>query len=147
MVDKTVLAAKTAAIRDAVSRIREVLPASVDDFLADRTTREIVTLNLFLALQESISVAAHWLADEGWEVPQTHGDVFSALGARAVIDAALASRLRAAAGLRNLIAHQYGIIDFHRVYDIAASDIEDLVRFCQQLAKRVEPASEDGLHP
>jgi uncharacterized protein YutE (UPF0331/DUF86 family) len=70
MVDKTLLARKLAAIRDAVARIREVLPASIDAFRTDRTAREIVTLNLFVALQESIAVATHWLADEGWGVPE-----------------------------------------------------------------------------
>jgi uncharacterized protein YutE (UPF0331/DUF86 family) len=136
VVDRTVLAARVAAIRDAVDRIREVLPGTVDAFLADRTTREIVTLNLFLALQECIALATHWLADEGAEVPRTHGDVFTALADRGVIDGALAGRLRSAAGLRNLIAHQYGVIDLRRLYAIASGDLDDLVTYCQVLAKR-----------
>ena len=48
MVDKAVLAKKVAAIRDAVSRIQDVLPPTAEAFVADRTAREIVTLNLFL---------------------------------------------------------------------------------------------------
>jgi uncharacterized protein YutE (UPF0331/DUF86 family) len=63
-------------------------------------------------------------------------EVFTALAAHGVIDEALGSRLRAAAGLRNLIAHQYGVIDFGRVFAIASDDLEDLVRFCQALAQR-----------
>jgi len=62
--------------------------------------------------------------------------VFSALAARAVIDDSLAARLRASAGLRNLIAHQYGVIDQRRLFTIASNDVEDLIRFCQQLAER-----------
>lgn len=136
MVDKVILAAKVAAIRDATQRIRTVLPPTADAFLADRTSREVVTLNLFLALQESIALATHWLADEGWDVPQTHGQAFSALAERGVIDAELATRLRAAAGLRNLIAHRYAAIDFRRLFAIASEDLEDLERFCRQLAER-----------
>lgn len=75
VVDRVLLAAKTAAVRDAVVRIGSVLPPTVDEFLADRTAREVVTLNLFLAIQEAIALAAHWLADEGTEVPQSYGDV------------------------------------------------------------------------
>jgi uncharacterized protein YutE (UPF0331/DUF86 family) len=139
VVDRVVLAGKLAAIRDAVARIREVVPRSADDLLADRTAREVVTFNLFLALQESISLATHWLADEGWEVPQTHGAAFTALAARQVIDQSLAERLRSAAGLRNLIAHQYGVMDFRRVFAIASEDLDDLLSFCQQLAQRAGP--------
>jgi uncharacterized protein YutE (UPF0331/DUF86 family) len=98
VVDETVSAAKIAAIRDAVTRIHEVLPASADAFAGDRTAREIVTLNLFVALQESIALATHWLADEGWSVPQTHGETFTSLAEHGVIDHDLAARFRAAAG-------------------------------------------------
>jgi uncharacterized protein YutE (UPF0331/DUF86 family) len=136
VVDKTVLSSKIAAVRDAVSRIRAVLPPSAEAFSEDRTAREVVTWNLFLALQESISLATHWLSDEGWSVPRTHGEVFSALAEQHVIDGALASRLRAAAGLRNLLAHQYGVVDFSRLYAIASSDLDDLLAFCRALAER-----------
>jgi uncharacterized protein YutE (UPF0331/DUF86 family) len=136
VVDKTILAAKIAAVRDAIARIREVLPRSTDEFLADRTVREVVTLNLFVAVQESIALAVHWLADQGWEVPQAHGDAFTVLAARGIIESELAARLRAAAGLRNLIAHQYGVIDLRRVFAIASREVDDLLAFCQQIAQR-----------
>jgi hypothetical protein len=63
VVDKAVLAHKIAVIRDAAARVREVLPPQVDDFLADRTSREVVALNLFVALQQAAGLASHWLAD------------------------------------------------------------------------------------
>jgi uncharacterized protein YutE (UPF0331/DUF86 family) len=68
VVDKTILASKIAAVRDAAARIRSVLPADATVFVADRTTREVVVLNLFVALQECVSLAAHWLARG--DVPQ-----------------------------------------------------------------------------
>lgn len=137
MVDAAVLARKVAAIRDAVARIRDVVPETPAEFLADRTAREVVTLNLFLALQESIGLATHWLADEGVAVPDTYGELFSMLADRGVIDAALGGRLRAAAGLRNLVAHQYGVLDFTRVHAVARGQLGDLLTFCDQLAARV----------
>ena len=138
MVDKAILAAKLAAIRDAVARVRQMLPASAQAFADDRTAREVVTLNVFIALQEAIGLAAHWVADRGWAVPQSHGDVFTALGERDVINRDLARRLRAAAGLRNLIAHQYGVLNVDRVFAIASHELDDLLAFCQQLAQRAE---------
>lgn len=136
MVDKAVLAKKLSAIRDAVARIREVLPPSADAFHADRTTREVVTLNLFVALQEALAAATHWIADEGWNVPQSYGEVFTVLADRDILDRGLAARLRGAAGLRNLIAHQYGVVDVDRIFTIASNDLDDLLLFCQQMAAR-----------
>lgn len=136
MVDEAVLAKKLAAIRDAVARIREVLPRSAAAFRENRTAREVVILNLFVGLQEAIALATHWLADEGWDVPQTYGDAFVALADRQILERELGSRLRAASGLRNLIAHQYGAVDVGRIFELASNDVDDLLAFCQQLAER-----------
>lgn len=111
MVDSALLAAKIAAVRDAAARVRAVLPASADAFIADRTAREVVTLNLFVAIQACLDLATHWLADAGWDVPGTYADVFAALAQHAVIPHELAARL-------------------------AAADLGDLDTFCATLAQR-----------
>jgi uncharacterized protein YutE (UPF0331/DUF86 family) len=49
---------------------------------------------------------------------------------------ALAMRLAAASGLRNLVAHQYGILDWRRVFTLASERLDDLLAFCAQLADR-----------
>jgi uncharacterized protein YutE (UPF0331/DUF86 family) len=138
VVDVVVFSRKVAAIRDAVNRIHDVLPETPAAFLADRTAREVVTLNLFLALQETIGLATHWLADEGALVPDSYGEVFVALAERGIIDTALGERLRAAAGLRNLVAHQYGVLDFVRVHAVARTELDDLLAFCEQLGARLQ---------
>ena len=137
MVDSALVAAKIAVVRDATARMRSVLPASLDAFVGDRTAREVVTLNLFVAIQTCLDLATHWLADAGWNVPSTYADVFSSLREHGVISADLADRLSAASGFRNLVAHQYGALDWPRVYAIASSDIDDLEAFCAALARKV----------
>ena len=136
MVDKALLAARVAAVRDAISRIRSVLPADAAKFQADRTAREVVILNLFVALQDVLSLATHWLSDEGAAVPQGYRDVFLLLGERGVISSDLAARLAAAAGLRNLVAHQYAVIDWQRIHEIASLHLDDLLQFCDELARK-----------
>jgi uncharacterized protein YutE (UPF0331/DUF86 family) len=134
VVDKALLAKKVAAVRDAIARVRAVLPPSEDAFIADRTAREVVILNLFVAPQACLDLAAHWLADEGWDVPQRYPDIFMALADHRVLPQDLALRLAAASGLRNLVAHQYGVLDWSRVYAIASSEIGGLQAFCAALA-------------
>lgn len=136
MVDRAVLAARVASVRDAVARIRAVLPKDAQSFLADRTSREVVILNLFVALQDVLSLATHYLADEGATVPQSYAEVFRALGARGVVSTDLAGRLAAASGLRNLVAHQYAVIDWERIHEIASHHLDDLLSFCEELARR-----------
>jgi len=137
VVDKTLLARKVAAVRDALERIQGVLPDR-EAFLSDRTAREVVTLNLFVALQECLALASHWLADAGWDVPESYREVFQELADHRVIPGDLAERLSAASGLRNLVAHQYGVIDWGRIHEIASSDLPDLRGFCEALAKAAD---------
>lgn len=136
MVDRNVLAAKVAAVRDAVARIRAVLPADRAAFREDRTAREVVVLNLFVAVQECLSLASHWLSDAGWDVPQSYRDVFQALADHAIIDRDLAAQLGSASGLRNLVAHQYGVLESDRIYEMASHSLDGLLSFCAILSRR-----------
>ncbi len=138
MVDRALLADRIAAIRDATARIRSVLPPTVSAFVHDRTTREVVVLNMFVAIQTAVDLATHWLADAGWDVPTTYGELFTSLADHGVLERPLASRLAAASGLRNLIAHQYGVINATRIYEIATTDLADLDSFCAALAARAQ---------
>lgn len=138
MVDKALLAARVAAVRDAVGRIRSVLPPEAAVFQTDRTAREVVILNLFVALQDVLSLATHWLSDEGSAVPQGYRDIFLLMGERGIVSSDLAARLAAAAGLRNLVAHQYAVIDWLRIHEIASLHLDDLLRFCDELARKAE---------
>lgn len=141
VVDKPLLAKGLAEIRDAVLRIRDVLPRELTEFARDRTAREVVVLNLFVALQQCLALAAHWLADEGRKVPAGYRDLFRELADTGTLEPDLASRLAAAAGLRNLIAHRYAVIDWNRIHAIASGDLDDLLAFCEQLARRAGPAA------
>lgn len=136
MSDPFVLAKSIADIRDAVQRIREVLPADVARFQSDRTAKEVVVLNLFVALQHCLSIATHWLADGKRDVPGAYRQAFVLLAERGVLDAALGARLAAAMGLRNLIAHRYGDLDWRRIHELACVGLDDLLEFCAQIEAR-----------
>ncbi|HEX5054741.1 MAG TPA: DUF86 domain-containing protein [Planctomycetota bacterium] len=140
MVDRALLAKALADVRDAIARIREVLPADVASFVRERTTREVVVLNLFVALQHCLSIATHWLADARLDVPAAYRDVFLALGARQVVPQDLAERLAAASGLRNLIAHRYGVLDWQRIHEIASTQLDDLSAFCDRIERAADSA-------
>ncbi len=135
MVDPAVVASKVGAIRDAVVRVRHVLPPEPVAFEADRTTREVVILNLFVALQETVSLATHWLADAGLDVPGSDREIFLALAERGKIPRDLALRLASAAGFGNLVAHQYGVLDPARVHAMASQELGDLLAFCEVVSR------------
>lgn len=139
MPDPFVLRMALADIRDAVARIREVLPKDLAAFQHDRASREIVVLNLFVALQQILTVANHWLADSGRKVPGAYRDALLALGELGVLTPQLAERLARASGLRNLIAHRYGAIDWERIHTFAGKDLDDFESFCAAIEQLAFP--------
>jgi uncharacterized protein YutE (UPF0331/DUF86 family) len=137
-----VLARKIAAIHARTSRVRELMPATVEEFLTHRTEAEALILNLFLALQECSDLALHLVADLGLGVPGEPRAAFESLERAGVLDAALARKLSAAVGLRNRIAHEYGALDLARVYEAVQRDLADLDDFAAAAAERLPNRNE-----
>ncbi|HXU46152.1 MAG TPA: DUF86 domain-containing protein [Thermoanaerobaculia bacterium] len=81
----------------------------------DAHARDLASFYLFLTIQECIDLAAHWVADAGWPVPDDAGAIFDLLADRLEIDSDLAERMRGAVGLRNRIAHGYSSLDHDRI--------------------------------
>ncbi len=98
-------------------------------YLAATKDRDLAIFYLFLALQECIDLAAHWVADAGWGVPDDAGSTFDELADRGVISRELATRLREGVGLRNRIAHGYALLDYGRVQSEALIGIPALRSF------------------
>jgi uncharacterized protein YutE (UPF0331/DUF86 family) len=90
-----------------------------------------------VALQECVALATHWLADAGLDVPGSYREVFMTLAERGSLPRPLAERLAAATGFRNLVAHQYGVVDSTRVHAMAAEELGDLLEFCDIVGREI----------
>jgi uncharacterized protein YutE (UPF0331/DUF86 family) len=95
----------------------------------DRASRDLAAFYLFLAIQECIDLAAHWVADEGLSPPEDASSTFDVLAERGFIGPKTADALRAAAGLRNRIAHGYSSVDHERVHAEAKDGVRSLREF------------------
>jgi uncharacterized protein YutE (UPF0331/DUF86 family) len=118
-------------LNDAASRLLSPL----DAFVADSKERDLALFYLFLAIQECIDLAAHWVADEGWGEPDDAGSAFDVLAERGVIGRETATVLRGAAGLRNRIAHGYALLDYERVHYEAQTGIPALRTFLAAIVR------------
>lgn len=119
------IARATAWLHDA----EELFGRDAEAFLAAMKDRDLAIFYLFLALQESIDLAAHWVSDAGWGAPDDAGSTFDVLADRGAIERALADRLREGVGLRNRIAHGYALLDYQRVRTEALAGIPALRSF------------------
>ena len=135
MVRREVAATRVARALGWLNDAEALLARPPETFVADRSGRDLALFYLFLAIQECIDLAAHWVADEGWVPPDDAGSTFDVLADRGVIDRSTADALRAATGLRNRIAHGYAMADYGRVHEESRPGLPALRLFLDAVAR------------
>lgn len=128
-IDLAVLAERASAIERHLSRVSQKLPSTPRDFHANTDASDAVILHLWQATQIVLDIALGACAQHHLGAPAGYADAFVRLSTAGVIDPALAHRLAAAAGFRNLVAHAYESIDLARVHNAATHGPADLRAF------------------
>ena len=134
MVKPDVVGKKLARAAAWLDHAEAILSRPAEEFFADVERRDVASFYLFLAIQECIDLAVHWVADAGWGAPDDAGSTFLVLADRQAIDRHLAEELRGAVGLRNLIAHGYALVDHARIRSEYQEGIASLRRFLAAVA-------------
>lgn len=134
MVKVDVVRRKVAHAAARLEKAEAILSQPSEVFLANTQDQDLASFYLFLAIQECIDLAAHWVSDAGWGLPDDAVSTFLLLADRRAIDRDLAEELRGAAGLRNLIAHGYALVDPARVQSEYQEGIASLRRFLAAVA-------------
>ncbi|HVS01421.1 MAG TPA: HepT-like ribonuclease domain-containing protein [Thermoanaerobaculia bacterium] len=124
------IAAAEAHLRDAEA----LFDRPREEFVGDKKTHDLAAFYVFLAIQEPIDLAAHWIADAGWGPPDDVPSVFAVLAERGVITAELASSLHSAASLCNRIGHGYATLDHGRLYEEFREGADTVRRFLRAAA-------------
>jgi uncharacterized protein YutE (UPF0331/DUF86 family) len=135
MVKPDVVRKKVVRARAWLDDAQAILSQPSEVFLANSRDQDLASFYLFLAIQECIDLAAHWVSDEGWGSPDDAVSTFLLLADRRAIDRDLAEGLRGAAGLRNRIAHGYSTVNHARIQSEYQEGIASLRRFLAAVAK------------
>jgi uncharacterized protein YutE (UPF0331/DUF86 family) len=104
---------------------------------SNRDVQHQVLHALYLAVQSSVDLALHVGADAALPQSATYQDAFRRLGEGGIVDRDLAMRLTGWAGLRNVLAHFYPVIDYSRVH-AALGELEDLETFARLVVDMLE---------
>jgi uncharacterized protein YutE (UPF0331/DUF86 family) len=114
---------------DALLKVLEQARAHGKDAIASDIHLQLeVERALQLSIQICIDMGAHLVSELGMKPADDYYGVFSSLAQHGSIDKDLAGRLGAAAGLRNLLVHDYGDVDHGRLWE-TLGDLDDLRAF------------------
>lgn len=142
MVARRVVSAKLADLASRVGRVRSHRQPTAEALQGEADALDLVSFNLFLAVQVCADIAAHIAVDEEWGAPATLREGFELLHERGVIGSETLTGLKAAVGLRNVVARAYGEVDAEKVHLASHDGLEELARFAREVSSwlRDQPA-------
>lgn len=136
MVDRFVVAARLTKIREYVALLRKIRGlADERHFVNDPLVYGNAERYLQLAIQSVLDISHHIVADRTLPLPADSRSLFELLARQKVISRALAVKLAAMAGFRNILVHEYLEIDRHRVYRALTTDLRDFESFIRAVTR------------
>jgi uncharacterized protein YutE (UPF0331/DUF86 family) len=139
MVDRDILLAKIASIRKHLDRVQSATrgePQSLD--ILD--IQDIFVLNLQRAVQATVDLAAHIVADEKLGLPDSLKENFVLLERAQIIQPSLSKRLQAMVGFRNIAIHDYERLDLNILKALLQHHLVDLEEFSKTVTERYRVA-------
>lgn len=131
--DKQVIAQKLESLRKCVARIEAKSPKEAEILNQDIDLQDIIALNLSRAVQLSVDIGAHIIAELDSEAPETMGKTFDTLSEAGVIAQETALNLKKAVGFRNIAVHNYERINWIIVYAIIKNNLADFQAYAKQI--------------
>jgi len=103
-------------LSERLSRLEPLRNRPRDDFAEDAYLRDIVERNLEVAAQCCIDIAGRLIAMEGAQKPADYQEAILRLGELNILDVDFARHLAPIAGFRNILIHEYLVVDWDKVY-------------------------------
>lgn len=138
--DKDVILSKIESLERCVRRVEEKTPLGRDELIHDLDRQDIIILNLERAVQLSVDIAAHIIAELQQPAPMSMAECFSLLQQAGIINTVVAQRMRKSVGFRNIAVHEYRLVDWGVVYAIITEHLEDFVEYARQIHGWMERA-------
>lgn len=126
MVDKSIILKKISHIRNNLSRLKNKKGISLESFKNDIDAQDIILHNLQLVIQGCIDIGSHIIADEGWGIASSIGEIFYILNDRSVLKIDITERMVLMVGFRNILIHEYEEVNLDIVHNILVSHLDDI---------------------
>jgi uncharacterized protein YutE (UPF0331/DUF86 family) len=138
--DRDLILVKLESLRRCIQRVSDKCPVNAETLVNDFDLQDILALNLSRAVQLSVDIGTHFVAELGVPPPDTMGQTFDVLSQAGLIEAGLASRLKKAVGFRNIAVHNYEAINWTIVHSIARNHLGDFIDFAKVIASKLAHA-------
>jgi len=108
---------------------------SISDIIADKVDEWGLRYGLFESIQIMIDLACHVTAEKNLGTPKNYSDCISFLISNGYLKHDLGKKIISMIGLRNLLIHEYGIIEIEKLWEYLnyLDDISDFIYAIQDV--------------
>lgn len=107
---------------------------SIEAITNDKVDEWGLRYGLFESIQIIIDLACGFVSENNLGIPKNYSDCITLLVNNKFIDKKLGDKLISMVGLRNLLVHEYGIIDVKKLFDYL-DHIQDIKEFVNSISK------------
>jgi uncharacterized protein YutE (UPF0331/DUF86 family) len=137
LVDPESVSARLRRLEQLLSVLEEVREQGRARLMDDVRVQLQTEHALQIAIQICIDIGIHIAGERALRPPEDYRGVFASLADAGVLEKGLAGRLGDAAGLRNLLVHEYTVVDHAKLWD-ALDNLDDLRDFAAAAAREAE---------
>lgn len=132
-IDRELVNRKLLLITKDLEELRELFPDSEEAYLKSRRDQAAVERYLERMIGRAIDVNFHILTGKGEPPPPDYHSSFTRLTDVGALERDFASRIAAAAGLRNRLVHDYDRLDPAAVYRAVQNALDDLPSYVRKI--------------
>jgi len=122
------------ALKEYAGLVRRLFAAGLRQTAEDPVLEGALCRYLQLSIECVLDIGELIIAGEGWPRPATNRDVLLLLGRKGVLPKAFAQRFSAAAGLRNILVHDYVEVDLRLIFRLRR-ELVDFDAFARYIAR------------
>lgn len=143
MIDKLLITKKLSELKNNLKVLYELRETPFGELSDSVKNQWTIFYGLQVSIQIIIDIGNHILASIGENQIEDYVDIIEKLGKRGVIPENFANKIRNMPGLRNILIHEYGVINIKKIYDILQnnlSDFEDFILYITEFLKKEKPS-------
>lgn len=107
---------------------------SLEDVIANKVNEWGLRYGLFESIQIIIDLACSFVSEKNLGMPKNYSECITLIVSNKYLDKDLGERISRTVGLRNLLVHEYGIIDVPKLYEYL-DHLQDIRDFATAISK------------
>jgi len=134
--DKEKVSGRISSVEKYLKRLGELKIMGREQIIKREELLDSLVLNLYYVTQTTIDLADSVISYRGLRQPTSLSEHFEVLYEDKIIDRDLTERLVNMAKFRNVLAHNYGKLDYDKVFENLYQNLGDIQKFLDIISKK-----------